>query len=278
VALAVDGTITGTVGQSLVFDGSPSTDEDLLDALSYQWAFGDGASASGAVVTHSYSASGTYDAVLTVSDGRLSSTPYTVSVDIARAACTDSFDRWSSDATVLGAPDGAACPPGSTWATALGTLFINANNKASSAAVKGTHLAVLPSMAGMNQTAEADFTSIQDNNPSPRYGVILRYQDPQNYYLVSRLVGGTTGLRISKIAKGVETILKHVPAPNPAPGIAFRLRGSVTGNVLTLDLDGVPKVSALDPNGTFASGSVGLYLATGSGRSYVADNFAASAK
>ena len=41
VALAVDGTITGTVDQSLVFDGSPSSDEDL-DALSYQWDFGDG--------------------------------------------------------------------------------------------------------------------------------------------------------------------------------------------------------------------------------------------
>ena len=110
--------------------------------------------------------------------------------------------------------------------------------------------------------------------------MVLRYQNPQNYYLVSRLAGGTTGLRISRIVNGVETVLKHVSAPNPVPGSAFHLKGSVNGNILTLDLDGVPKLSAPDPNGTFAWGSVGVYLATGSGpnRSYVADNFAASAE
>lgn len=67
---------------------------------------------------------------------------------------------------------------------------------------------------------------------------------------------------------------------NPVPGRAFRLKGSISGNVLTLDLDGVPKVSALDPNVPLGSGSVGLYIATGSGpnRSYVADNFSALAE
>ena len=144
--------------------------------------------------------------------------------------------------------------------------------------MKGTHLAVLPSIAGAKQTVEADFTSIQDNNPSPRFGVVLRYQGPQNYYLVSRLTGGTAGLRISRIADGVETVLKHVPAPNPVPGRGFRLTGSISGNVLTLYLGGVLKVSASDPNVPFGSGSVGLYISTGSGRSYVADNFSASAE
>ena len=74
--------------------------------------------------------------------------------------------------------------------------------------------------------------------------------------------------------------MKHAAAPNPVPGTAFHLKGSVGGNVLTLDLDGVPKLSAPDPNGTFVRGSVGVYLAigSGSGRSYVADNFAASAE
>ena len=110
----------------------------------------------------------------------------------------------------------------------VGTLFVNAN-RASNAAVKGPHVAVLPSIAGMNQTVEADFTSIQDNNPAPRFGLVLRHhqnaQSAQNYYLVSRLAGGTTGLRISRIVNGVETVLKHVPAPNPVPGMAFRLKG-----------------------------------------------------
>ena len=243
-----------------------------------------GPRASGAVVTHSYELPGTYTALLTVSDGVLSSPPYPVSVSVVITAadvvtCTDSFDR-SNDSAKLGIPDEGACPGGS-WMPVVGTLFINAN-KASSAALKGPHVAVLPSITGMN-TVEADFTSIQDNNPSPRFGLVLRQhqngQSAQNYYLVSRLAGGTTGLRISRIANGVETVLKHVPAPNPVPGRAFRLKGSISGNVLTLYLDGVLKVSASDPN-PFESGSVGLYIATGSGpnRSYVADNFSASAE
>ena len=167
VALAVDGTITGTVDQPLVFDGSPSSDQDQ-DALSYQWDFGDGTSASGVVVTHSYGLPGTYTALLTVSDGVLSSPPYPVSVSVVITAadvvtCTDSFDR-SNDSAKLGIPDEGACPGGS-WMPVVGTLFINAN-KASSAALKGPHVAVLPSIAGMN-TVEADFTSIQDKDPSP---------------------------------------------------------------------------------------------------------------
>lgn len=113
-----------------------------------------------------------------------------------------------------------------------------------------------------------------------RHQKLQNPQDPQNYYLVSRLACGTTGLRISRIVDGVETVLKHISAPNPVPGTAFRLKGSVTGNVLTLELDGVPKLSAPDPNGTFGWDSVGVYLATGSGsnRSNVADNFSVSAE
>jgi hypothetical protein len=208
-----------------------------------------------------------------------------VSVEITASElviCTDSFDR-PNDPANLGIPDGAACPPGSQWMPVVGTLFVNAN-KASSAPVKGTHVAVLPSIAGTNQTVEADFTSIQDNNPAPRFGLVLRYQsqqnpqNQQNYYLVSRLAGGTTGLRISRIVNGVETVLKQVSVPNPVPGTPFHLKGSVSGNVVTLELDGVPKLSAPDPSGIFMWGSVGIYLATGSGpnRSFVADNFSAS--
>ena len=176
----------GRFDQPLVFDGSPSSDQDQ-DALSYQWDFGDGTSASGAVVTHSFELPGTYTALLTVSDGVLSSPPYPVSVTITAAdpgentaeqtarTCTDSFNR-SNDPANLGVPDGGACPPGSLRMPVVGALFINAD-KASSAALKGLHVAVLPSIAGMNQTVEADFTSIEDNNPSPRFGLVLRHHE-----------------------------------------------------------------------------------------------------
>ena len=46
-----------------------STDRDG-DTLSYSWNFGDGTSGTGATVTHTYNAVGTYTATLTTYDGR----------------------------------------------------------------------------------------------------------------------------------------------------------------------------------------------------------------
>ena len=49
------------------FDGSASYDLDG-DPMTYQWDFGDGRRATGAVVSHTYSAPGTFSATLTVRD------------------------------------------------------------------------------------------------------------------------------------------------------------------------------------------------------------------
>jgi serine protease len=53
-------------GVACTFDGSGSTDD--LGITSYSWNFGDGQIGSGAVVGHSYGASGTFTATLTVTD------------------------------------------------------------------------------------------------------------------------------------------------------------------------------------------------------------------
>jgi immune inhibitor A len=71
-------------GQTVTFD-SAGTFDDLQPAaeLTYQWTFGDGTSATGAKVTHAYTAKGSYTATLKVTDAKgLSSTatvPLTVS-------------------------------------------------------------------------------------------------------------------------------------------------------------------------------------------------------
>ena len=61
------GPYTGTTGQPISFDGSPSSDPNH-SALTYTWVFGDGATASVAKPTHAYASAGTYQSVLTVTD------------------------------------------------------------------------------------------------------------------------------------------------------------------------------------------------------------------
>ncbi|HST25025.1 MAG TPA: PKD domain-containing protein [Gaiellaceae bacterium] len=57
---------SGQAPLTVSFDGSHSSDPDG-SIVSYQWSFGDGASASGATVSHRYSA-GSYTAKLTITD------------------------------------------------------------------------------------------------------------------------------------------------------------------------------------------------------------------
>jgi PKD repeat protein len=58
---------TGQVGQPITFDGSGSTTSDN-NIVSYAWNFGDGTTANGVSVTHTYSQVGSYQVSLTVTD------------------------------------------------------------------------------------------------------------------------------------------------------------------------------------------------------------------
>jgi PKD repeat protein len=63
------GPYTGSVNQSISFDGSKSNDPDN-DPLTYSWTFGDQGTGTGIRPTHTYTAEGTYTVALTVNDGR----------------------------------------------------------------------------------------------------------------------------------------------------------------------------------------------------------------
>ena len=58
--LAVD------TGETTTFDGTDSTDNTAI--ASYEWAFGDGTTASGSAPTHTYGTPGAYEVTLTVTD------------------------------------------------------------------------------------------------------------------------------------------------------------------------------------------------------------------
>ncbi|WP_227132154.1 DUF4350 domain-containing protein [Halorubellus salinus] len=68
-------------GTSVSFDGTGSTDADGSVA-SYDWTFGDGATATGATPTHTYDTTGSYDATLTVTDDDGATDTATVTVTV----------------------------------------------------------------------------------------------------------------------------------------------------------------------------------------------------
>jgi glucose/arabinose dehydrogenase len=81
VAVATATPVTGSAPLDVSFDASGSSDPDG-DTLTYSWNFGDGGVGSGAAAQHRYESTGTYDAVVTVSDGRGGSDTASIRVDV----------------------------------------------------------------------------------------------------------------------------------------------------------------------------------------------------
>ena len=177
---------------------------------------------------------------------------------------TDQFTRGDSDTI------------GSGWSEVSGELGIEGNELRSGDAL-AVHMAVLPGMAGAKQTVAASFAST-DNNVSPRFGVIARYRDPNNYYACYRVAGGTSVLRIAKVVNGVEVVLKSASIGNPIKGTMFSLSCRAEGTTIELTV-GATKLTVVDT--TFTSGNVGLFMGSGSqiagkGASHRADGFTAT--
>ena len=80
-----------------------------------------------------------------------------------------------------------------------------------------------PDLVGATQLVTASFAST-NNNSGPRFGVVVRYQNPQNYYICYRQVGGSSVLRIAKVQNGVETMLKSVGSGTRRPMPSSRSR------------------------------------------------------
>ena len=71
-----------TASSTILFDGSKSLDADG-DALAYAWDFGDGTTATGPVISHTYKNGGSYPVVLTVDDGsKLSNARATAAISV----------------------------------------------------------------------------------------------------------------------------------------------------------------------------------------------------
>lgn len=177
---------------------------------------------------------------------------------------SDAFDRPNSPSL------------GSDWLEVNDGLSISALELRSAPTKNLFQKAIVPTVSSAAQTVAASFARV-DGNSLAGFGVLLRYQDPQNYYLVSRRTGGTSVVQISKVVSGGEIVLGSTSVPNPGLNTFFRLEGRANGATLTLKLDGVQKLSVVDS--TFSTGNVGIGLGSMSaaiGQAHRADNFAAS--
>ena len=77
--------INGNAPLVVTLDGSVSSDPDG-DPLTYTWSFGDGQAGAGAIVSHTYEQSGSFDATLTVDDGRGASASTTIRIEVGSMA------------------------------------------------------------------------------------------------------------------------------------------------------------------------------------------------
>ena len=85
VAAASANPTTGSAPLDVNFDATGSSDPDS-DALTFNWDFGDGGIGTGAFVQHRYQSTGTYDAVVTVSDARGGVNTATVRISVGNTA------------------------------------------------------------------------------------------------------------------------------------------------------------------------------------------------
>ncbi len=85
VASAAANPTSGSAPLDVSFNASASTDADG-DTLTFSWNFGDGTTGSGSTPTHRYQTNGTYNAVVTVTDGRGGSDTATVRIDVGNSA------------------------------------------------------------------------------------------------------------------------------------------------------------------------------------------------
>jgi len=101
-AVITSNTLSGPTPLAISFSASSSTGS----LVSYQWDFGDGATATGNTATHSYNTAGTYTTRLTVADaaGLTSTTTATVTVTAAIVAATPPTAVISSSTAAGAAP------------------------------------------------------------------------------------------------------------------------------------------------------------------------------
>ncbi len=218
------------VNLNLEFTGSPSSDPDGT-ITGYAWTFGDGATATGQSVTHTYATAGTYTVTLTVTDnGGATNTTSTVVTPGQVTYAQDSFQRtvsggWASADgggpwTRTGTATNFAVTPGS------GTILLAAGANPGSVYLAGQ------SVRDVELATRFSVDKLATGNGTTFYSVSRRISSTVQYRGRVRITGtGAVLVGFSKFDGGAEVSIGEttVSGLTYAPGTPLKLRFQTTG-------------------------------------------------
>ncbi|BDZ45936.1 PKD domain-containing protein [Naasia aerilata] len=231
-------------------DGSASADSDGTIA-SYAWAFGDGATGTGAKAGHTYATAGTYTVTLTVTDdkGATASTTGTVTVTAPvvqppadAALASDDFAR------VLGSGWGSALT-GGAWTASSGssTYSVNGVGRISVPAAGREAEAYLTGVSSSGVDVQATATLETAPTGGGTYvSVIGRRIGTADYR--TRVIVASTGAVSLQLRSGATTLLtKAISGLTAGTGDQLRIRLQVVGEGTTTLRAKVWKVGTAEP-------------------------------
>ena len=243
--------------ETATLNGSSSFDTDGV-IVSYLWKEGNINLSNYSSFAKNF-AVGNHTLTLIVTDNKGAQSTDNVLVNVLQGSMkkifNDTFNRPNSNAI------------GNGWAEVSGDFNILNNQLRNNG--KGTHLAVA-NFSGSSLNVSSIFTST-NNNGGPYFGIVMRYQDSNNYYLFYRTVGGSSTTKISRFVNGVEKVLVSNSLGNPGKNVPFKMEAIASGNTLTLYVNGVKKSQVTDT--TFTSGKAGVYVKMKGAYSHIIDDF-----
>jgi chitodextrinase len=250
-------------GTTITFDGTASYDLDGT-VVSYSWAFGDGATGTGAIVTHSYALAKTYTVTLTVTDngGVAGSTSSQVTitdrppvVSFTPSPATANTGQTITLSISVSDPDGTISTTSVDWGDSMTQLY-------SGAITSATH-----SYASTGSSTSQIFTIIvtaTDNNAS--------YTSNSSQVTINDRVPVPTFNPSSTSLTTNQNVTLTISATDPdgtvtaikvdwGDGTIDSLSGTATSDTHSYGSTGTPtsKSFTITVNATDNSGSIGKY-------------------
>ena len=233
---------------------STSSDSDGSIVAS-AWSFGDGAQGSGAATQHVYPQSGTYNAVLTVTDNRGGTTSTTNAVVVTDQYAQDAFAR--TVANGLGVADS-----GGTWALsgAAASFSVSGGVGRIAGGVNATNAGYLTAVRQTDTDSKVDIALNTASTGGGAYVSLIgrRISNGNDYRVKLRYVaGGTISVYLSRMVGNTETVLAstNVSGLNVSPGDVLRVRFQALGTSPTTLRAKVWRASAAEPTAWLLTGT-----------------------